>query len=249
LSTAFEKVKSYLRNQSIYKVLRKNPILLKINQYYRNQVEAQKRESVHTYGLECLKLAKEAFQEMNRSFWLDYGTLLGAIREKDFIGHDADIDVATFFTGNEDAKKFEMAMAQRGFQKSREFWMDDKVVEETYIYKGVNLDVFYYYPADEKNKICCFTLEEGEHTVYQELSEYTVVTGLSVKQVFAVFTEITWIDFKGEQFSIPENYHQYLTDNYGPTYMIKDENWSFGDQDIPILPYRDNTRALLYKRQ
>ncbi|WP_052352955.1 LicD family protein [Neobacillus dielmonensis] len=248
MSTAFEKVKSYFRNRKIYKALRQNPLLSKINQHYRNQAEAQKRESVHTYGLESLLLTKESFAEIKRDFWLDYGTLLGAIRDKDFIGHDADIDVGTFFTGNEDAKKFENAMKKRGFEKSREFWMDGNIVEETYIRKGVNLDVFYYYSEGEKDKIHCFTLEEGEHTVYQKLDEYTLVTGLSVKKVTSTFSNTTLIDFKGKQFPVPENHHEYLTDNYGPTYMIKDENWNFGEQDIPILPFQDNTRALLFNK-
>lgn len=246
MSTTFEKMKSYFRSKGIYKELRANPILLKINQHYRSKVEAQKRESVHTYGLESLKQVKEAFQEIKREFWLDYGTLLGAVREKDFIGHDADIDVATFFTGNDDAKKFEKLMIQKGFEKSREFWRDEKIVEETYLYKGVNLDVFYYYSGDEKDKIHCYTLEEGEHSVYQKLTDHTLVTGLSVKKVFVTFSKVKWIDFKGEQFPVPENYHQYLVDNYGPTYMIKDENWNFADQDIAILPFKDNTRAYLF---
>jgi phosphorylcholine metabolism protein LicD len=248
VSSSFEKAKSFFRNRKIYKLLRSNPILLKINQHYRSQVEEEKRKSVHTFGLESLMLVKEAFKEIKREFWLDYGTLLGAIREKDFIGHDADIDVATFFTGKEDAKRFEGEMKKRGFKKSREFWMDEKIVEETYLYKGVNLDVFYYYSDKMIDKVHCFMLEEGEHTVYETLPEYTQVTSLSVKKVYATHSGVTWIDFKGEQFPIPESYHQYLTDNYGPTYMIKDENWNFADQDIKFLPYQDNTRAHLYNK-
>ncbi|SDM70351.1 LicD family protein [Bacillus sp. OK048] len=248
MSTTFEKMKSYFRNRKIYKTLRSNPLLLKINQHYRSNREAEKREAVHTYGLESLKSVKEAFQEIKHEFWLDYGTLLGAVREKDFIGHDADIDVGTFFTGNENAKKLEMAMKKRGFEKSREFWMDEKIVEETYLYKGVNLDVFYYYAGDDKDKIHCYATEEGEKTVYQELEEYTVVTGLTVKRLTSTYTGSTLIDFKGDKFPIPESYHQYLVDNYGPTYMIKDENWEFSKLDIDVLPFRDNTRAILYKK-
>ncbi|MDQ0199065.1 LicD family protein [Neobacillus ginsengisoli] len=247
MSTTFEKVKSYFRNRKVYQTLKENPILAKINQHYRNQVEAQKRESVHTYGLESLVQVKNAFQEIKREFWLDYGTLLGAVREQDFIGHDADIDVGTFFTGNEDAKKLETVMKKLGFKKSREFWMNEKMVEETYLYKGVNLDVFYYYPGEVNDQIDCFATEEGEHTVYQTLPEYTVVTGLSVKKLTSTFTGIKWTQFKGEQFPIPESFDQYLQDNYGPTYMIKDENWDWSKLDEGMLPYQDNTRAILYK--
>jgi phosphorylcholine metabolism protein LicD len=249
MTTAFEKVKSYLRNQKIYSTLRKNPILLKMNQHYRRQAEAQKRESVHTYGLESLKLAKEAFHEIKREFWLDWGTLLGAVREKGFIGHDADIDVGTFFIGNEDAKKIEHAMKKRGFTKTREFWLDEKVVEETYVYKGVNLDVFYYYPGKEKDQIHCFACEEGEHRLYEDLSDYTVVTRLTVERITSTLTGTKEIDFKGEKFSIPENEDQYLQGYYGPTYMVKNEKWDWSSKkERDILPYQDNTRAILYKK-
>lgn len=242
--TVYEKVKSYFRSKKVYQTLRSNPVLLKINQHYRESAEAAKRESVKNYGYEALLHVKELFAELKLDFWLDYGTLLGAIREKDFIGHDADIDIGTFFTTGEDAKAVEKAFIGRGFKKAREFWFEGNIVEETYIYKGVNLDVYYYVTGE--NRVSCFALEEGERTIYKKAPEKTTITGLVVKKLTSTFSGITSIDFKGNLFPIPENYDQYLKENYGETYMIPNPNWDWTKVDNETLPFKDNTKAYLF---
>jgi phosphorylcholine metabolism protein LicD len=247
MSAFLEKMKSVLRNRKIYQSMKTNPLLGKVNQHYKDKVTAGKRASVQKYGLESLQLLKKAFNENGREFWLDYGTLLGAVRENDFIGHDADIDIATIFKGNEAAKEIERSLINKGFTKSREFKMDGKLVEETYLYKGVNLDIFYYY-QEADGKVYCFSLEEGENTIYDNHPDYTRVTGLSVKRIDSTFTGLTMIVFKGEHFPIPESFDQYLQDNYGPTYMVKDENWDWSKMGVAPLPYKDNTEAFQYKQ-
>jgi phosphorylcholine metabolism protein LicD len=245
VSTVYEQIKSIFRNNKVYGMLRRNPLLLKINNHYRNKAEESKKESVQKYGFEGLLLVKEAYKENNLEFWLDYGTLLGAIREKDFIGHDADMDLGTMFKSNDDVKNIEASLIKKGFSKYREFWLDGKIVEETYIYKGVNIDIFHYF-QNEENRVHCFLLEEGNNTIYKKDTDYTFITGLIVTKISSAFTKIIWIDFKGEQFPIPESYDQYLKDNYGETYMIKDENWNWSRNDDDVLPFKDNTKAYLF---
>jgi len=44
-------------------------------------------------GKELIRKALEVFEKHGSVFWLEFGTLLGCIREKGFIPHDGDIDL------------------------------------------------------------------------------------------------------------------------------------------------------------
>lgn len=69
-------------------------------------------------GNEVLQKAKNALDSENVLFWLDYGTLLGAYREHDFIKHDFDLDIGLWLKDAEIAKK---AMLKNGFELIRCF--------------------------------------------------------------------------------------------------------------------------------
>lgn len=43
---------------------------------------------MNNYSVQSLILIKEAFKAAGHTFWLDYGTFLCAVCEKDFMGHD-----------------------------------------------------------------------------------------------------------------------------------------------------------------
>lgn len=52
------------------------------------------RRIPENHGADLLRIALEIFKKHGSIFWLDYGTLLGKIREDSFIAHDGDIDLA-----------------------------------------------------------------------------------------------------------------------------------------------------------
>ncbi|GAI07387.1 unnamed protein product, partial [marine sediment metagenome] len=47
-------------------------------------------------AIETLQLLKDLLDKHNIEFWLNYGTLLGAYRDKRFIRWDNDIDLSTW---------------------------------------------------------------------------------------------------------------------------------------------------------
>lgn len=46
-----------------------------------------------TYEIKCLKKLSDILTELNLVHWLDFGTLLGAVRENDIINWDVDLDI------------------------------------------------------------------------------------------------------------------------------------------------------------
>ena len=91
------KVYFFLRNSVLYGMLQ--PIW---RFYYR---KCRKR-AMKLYACELLENMKQILDKNNILFWLDFGTLLGAYRDKDFISYDCDIDIAILYEDAERVRKF-----------------------------------------------------------------------------------------------------------------------------------------------
>ena len=148
----------YLRRNSAFKTFNriKTPfianILKKIKQKTINKYKAKKQQKqLKLYGKEALKKIDLAFKELNKTYFLVYGTLLGAYRDKDFISHDVDIDIGAFC--HEYDSDIEKVLLKYGFKKKHEFLVDNGEFarEETYIYKDIHIDIFYF--KLKKNKL------------------------------------------------------------------------------------------------
>lgn len=171
-----------------------------------------------SHGNEALQKARTALESENIFFWLDYGTLLGAYREHDFIKHDFDLDIGLWLKDAETAKK---AMLKNNFKLIRCFKIknDENQVEYCFAYKGVSIDLFFY---EKKNNFSIghfFTPIIG-------IPKLNHPNKCGVCEVRFPYTGFKQIIFKSYQFNVPAETAKYLSAHYGKSFMQPDPNFS-----------------------
>jgi len=70
---------------------------------------------------------KELLDDLHIDFWLMYGTLLGAIRDKAFIEHDTDIDIGLHDENKYLMERVVLALKEKGFELIRTNYNDNMV--------------------------------------------------------------------------------------------------------------------------
>ena len=127
-------------------------------------------------------------QEHDISFGLIAGTLLGAIRERDFIAHDEDIDL--FFLEEDKERFFDILheLIDFGFTIARY----DRRGLLSIIRNGEYIDLYFFSKYKDKIRIC---------------------SGWCIPEKYLVNT--AYLDFLGGQFPAPKDYLGFLEFEYG----------------------------------
>lgn len=176
-------------------------------------------------GAVIMQTLNKIFAESGCEYWLEFGTLLGAIRDHGIISSDLDIDIATWHSNYKDIE-LEHKLKQYGFKKIREIAVDDGcfAIEETYSFSGVRVDIFYCHRLDDKYCKChAFAPEEGK-TWEETKQEYG---GLLTLEITLPLTTFETYVFLGTEVLIPSNYVEQLTYHYGKDYLIPDPHWNY----------------------
>lgn len=136
----------------------------------------------------ALRDLKHTLEKNEILFFLISGTLLGCMRENDFLSHDKDIDVGVWNTVSFDALKKAVSMAGCFYSLAGR----SKHLLSIRHVNGVTIDIFIH---------------------VKEVSNYWHA-GVKTKWNNTPFSLISK-NFLGEQYLIPEDYDLYLTENYG----------------------------------
>jgi len=178
----------------------------------------RENKAFNNFGNTVLLKAKDALEEIDVHFWLDFGTLLGVYRDGKLIGHDTDVDIAIFL--KDYSPKIEEAMQKHGFSYTHRIDIDNgtKALEQSFAYKDVAIDIFYYTQQGDQNVCHLFPLNKQKERVCRE--------------IYTTFDGFTTIDFLDTQWQIPKNTEQRLSDTYGEEFRIPIKNWYTPDDAL-----------------
>jgi phosphorylcholine metabolism protein LicD len=222
-------------------------IALKLGLYkqiveYINRVkfEIQARR-MRKNGLDMLDAANRVFATMNVRAFLTYGALLGAYRDKGFISYDPDIDLGVL--ASEIPDDLHEKMAQAGFKLYRQNVLagSEQVFEETYIYKKLHLDIFYYFQEGDDY----YSVLARKHET-KEWKEANATDGFPCDRSYVPVSDFELQDFLGLKVYMPVKTDEWLRAIYSDSYMTPIKNWSAKDYKTRIVHTTDRSYRRFY---
>lgn len=157
--------------------------------------------------------AKELLDEKNITFGLIYGTLLGAVREHDFIAHDYDVDV---YVRNE--KKL-LASIPEFYEKGLKLCRVTEGRLYSFRFGDAYIDFYILRKAPFPFNLYC----------------YFVGSEIMPKKYFDRTMEM---DFLGKSFLIPKDYEGFMKLCYGKTWRTPIKGFHGRYSVYPVYIYR-----------
>jgi len=206
------RIKILLHKLGIYEISRK--IISKIYYPYKNYRIRSKTEII-------LKKLNDVFEKNTKDYWLDYGTLLGYVRERKIIKGDLDLDFGVIAD-----KSLSTYLEKEEIYLIQQLEVEGVLTAEQYRYKDIGFDIFYYRLEDNKLKTNVWLALD--YSIPQKVV-YEQGKGELGENIFSIF-QTKQITFYKVPFKIPENSDLYLKEHYGDDYMIPNPNFSHRDE-------------------
>lgn len=185
-------------------------------------------------GLQMLREADIVLSQLGLKPFLTYGALLGAYREHGFISYDPDIDLGILAEDIPD--NLHQKMAEAGFVLYKQGVLADRktVFEETYIYKKLHLDIFYYF-RDGDN---LYSIIARRHET-KEWKEANATDGFPCDRSYVPASDFERREFLGLQIYMPVKTDEWLRAIYSDSYMTPIKNWDAKNYKTRIVHTAD----------
>lgn len=191
----------------------------------REAIQRNQKNMFQKYALDALTCLYSGLNEYksDANVWLEFGTLLGAYRDKGFIEHDYDLDFGLDYDLLSDdlikhLRKFGFIPLSKFVVRSNDEKINNYNAEYTLSFKGkLNVDLFAFRKTESLVEFFFFDKEEG---LTWEETERKYNQHLRVKTKFISPFTLQNFNFLGINVKIPINTERHLSEIYGDDFMI-----------------------------
>ncbi len=218
---------------------RNNRCIYSVIHYFRTKKKERRfkksLENFHKNGYEAMLVFDKCMVANGYKYSLAFGTLLGTIRNHDFIPHDDDIDVAMWI--NDYDSQIINVLKEAGIRLLHSYSVaGDKIGKElTFIYKGVHIDIFFFFKDEQGKAYCCdFIAQPDCSTIKESIYRHG---GLLPRKIYVPLNE-TFIrtNLRDIEVAIPSNFEDILICRYGRDYMTPKKGWRPRTSSIIEIP-------------
>ena len=210
-----EKLKAYgNKHKCLLSVYRATLGKLKTKYFFDYQRRALQRN-----GLRLISNISDALTKHGAVFFLDFGSLLGVVRDGRLIAHDRDIDFGVYFDDNFTPAVLDQAMKEIGLKRVHTFLFRGDVKEVTYSSGVTHIDFFKHEETDTETMDYSFHRLPDEP--YETDNQYSVTRGHSVH-----ISGVKTIKISNYTLRIPENEEAYLESVYTAAWRVPNPKWT-----------------------
>ena len=199
---------------------------LSIKKEYRKKYKkyklskTQKRKNLRIHGMQILVELKKIFDEIDIINFADFGTLLGLVREKKILRHDLDLDYGIINNGF-DIDAVNIKLERTGFKLWRNYKYNKVIVQSSYYYKGIKIDISIY--NLENNILKTWLFYKAPKIKYKN-HERNIVE-VSINPIKGIKSTL----FNKRLINIPIDPESVLTQKYGKDWQTPKKNWIYWD--------------------
>ena len=192
-------------------------------------------------AIDLLKKTTLILDNLNIQYWLEGGTLLGALRDQKLIPWDHDLDLGIKFSNNEEINKLINALKKYYYVRLLKFPSDPgiwslgnyrliKVYPRKYKFFRTNLclDIFIFYKG----------IVEGIGNMYRY-----VVWDNNACYALKHLDNLDTVNFYNSKFNIPSHVEEFLQNKYGSGWKTPNKKWNVAIDDGSILRQNNNIQT------
>lgn len=195
--------------------LKKFVLMRKLNAILNSLFEVKRNFMLHRNGYKALSEIKHLSRKDNFLFWLEFGTLLGFVRDHGFIKHDTDLDLGAWFSGRESIVN---SLLSAGFKHKYSLIHSGEVIEDRFSILGVNVDFCYFFLNDDGTFYTKVFTKYGN----EPYNKFSVL-----KYNYSISKKLTNITVRDKSYAVHEDYEEYLAQKYGVNWRTPQKSWSF----------------------